>query len=251
MKRVFIWSIATLVAVILLVIVGSYLYAESVTSAPEPAALDALASDALVHSDTNGWITFTPAHSDPSTGLVIYPGGFVDPRAYARVARRIAAEGYLVVIPTMPLNLAVLRPDRADAVIAAHPEIEHWAIAGHSLGGAMAARFAAQNSDLIDALILWAAYPPDSVDLSQTDLHVTSIYGTQDGLVSQEEIDNSRVRLPSTTRYVPIEGGNHAQFGNYGAQAGDLPALINADEQQVQISAATVETLALAAAQGN
>jgi dienelactone hydrolase len=243
MKRVLVWSAIALAAAILFLIVAGSLYTSITTAGPEPAALDALASDAVVHVGTDGWITFTPADSDSATGLVLYPGGFVDPRAYAPVARRIAAEGYLVAIPSMPLNLAVLRPDRANAIFAAYPEIEHWAIAGHSLGGVMAARFAARNTQLIDALILWAAYPPDSVDLSQTDLLVTSIYGTQDGLVSREDIDDSRARLPSTTWYVAIEGGNHAQFGSYGVQKGDLPPLISADEQQAQIAAATVETL--------
>ena len=39
---------------------------------------------------------------------------------------------------------------------------------------------------------------------------------------------------------VEIEGGNHAQFGNYGPQKGDLPAAISAQDQQAQ----TVEAIA-------
>ena len=37
-----------------------------------------------------------------------------------------------------------------------------------------------------------------------------------------------------TENVVEIEGGNHAQFGNYGPQKGDLPAAISAAEQQAQ-----------------
>jgi hypothetical protein len=40
-------------------------------------------------------------------------------------------------ILTMPLNLAVLTPDAADAIIASHPIIDRWFVGGHSLGGAM------------------------------------------------------------------------------------------------------------------
>ena len=40
-----------------------------------------------------------------------------------------------------------------------------------------------------------------------------------------------------------IEGGNHAQFGNYGPQKGDQPATISAEEQQAQTVAAIEEFL--------
>ena len=41
-----------------------------------------------------------------------------------------------------------------------------------------------------------------------------------------------------TENIVEIEGGNHAQFGNYGPQKGDPPAAISAQEQQAQTVAA-------------
>lgn len=37
-----------------------------------------------------------------------------------------------------------------------------------------------------------------------------------------------------TENVVEIEGGNHAQFSNYGPQKGDLPATISTEEQQAQ-----------------
>jgi hypothetical protein len=43
---------------------------------------------------------------------------------------------------------------------------------------------------------------------------------------------------------VPIEGGNHAQFGWYGTQAGDGQATISREAQQAQIVDATTALLA-------
>ena len=208
------------------------------------AALQALVSDSSVRVETEPWITFTPVDSEPEAGLIVYPGGHVDPRAYAPLARQIATRGYRVVIVPMPLALAVLAPDAALEVIAAHPTISAWAIGGHSLGGAMAARFTYTHPDAVDGLVLWASYPASSDDLSGFHVIVASIYGTIDGLSTGEKIDASRPLLPPGTRWVPIEGGNHAQFGDYGAQAGDGQAAITAAEQQAQAAEATIGVLA-------
>jgi pimeloyl-ACP methyl ester carboxylesterase len=211
--------------------------------APMPEALAALQPDAQVHVEAEPWLVFEPISQDPTTCLILYPGGRVDPRAYAPAARAIARAGYLVVIVPMPLNLAFFAPDRAAEVMAAYPGVERWAVGGHSLGGAMSARFAYQNADAVQGLVLWASYPAASDNLSGYALAVTSIYGTQDGLATKDKIDASRPLLPPATQWIAIEGGNHAQFGWYGPQSGDNPASISREEQQAQIVAATLKLL--------
>jgi pimeloyl-ACP methyl ester carboxylesterase len=211
-------------------------------SRPTPDALAALRSDDQVRVERGRWLVFAPVSDVPDTGLIFYPGAKVDPRAYAVTARSIAEQGYLVAVVPMPLNLAVFAPNRASDVIAAYPGIQHWAVGGQSVGGAMAARFAFQQPDLVDGLVLWAAYPAD--DLSQRELQAVSISGTRDGLATEAKIAASKVLLPATTRWVPIIGGNHAQFGSYGPQAGDFPATIDIKEQQAQVVVATTALLA-------
>ena len=49
--------------------------------------------------------------------------------------------------------------------------------------------------------------------------------------------------LPAATVWVPIEGGNHAQFGWYGPQSDADVATISREEQQAQIIAATLALL--------
>jgi predicted alpha/beta-hydrolase family hydrolase len=207
-------------------------------------ATAALQSDAAVQVATAPWLTFAPAVTQPTTGFVLYPGGRVDARSYAPSARAIAERGYLVVIVPMPFNLAVFNPSAAEAVITAHPEIRRWAVGGHSLGGAMAANFAFTHPDAVQGLVLWAAYPAGNNSLADRQLAVVSIYGTADGLTTQAKVDASRPLLPSGTRYVAIEGGNHGQMGWYGPQAGDGTARISRGAQQAQVVDATVALLA-------
>lgn len=191
------------------------------------------------------WYVFAPAAGNATTGLIIYPGGFVDPVAYAPIARAIAERGYLVVLDPMPLNLAVTGIESADAIIAAHPEITHWAIGGHSLGGAMAAEYVKNNPGAINGLVLWAAYPAENTDLSTLPLDVVSIYGDADGVASIADIIGVAVRLPADARFVLVQGGNHTQFGTYGQglQRGDNPATISREEQQALTVEATVALL--------
>lgn len=228
---------------LLVVVSAAFVIWGSTPARPMPEALAALQSDTQVTVSDSRWIVFSPVNTEPDTGFIFYPGGRVDARAYAPAARQIAAQGYLVVIVPMPLNLAVLNPGAADDVIAAYPQMQRWAVGGHSLGGAMAANFAKNNPETVQGLVLWAAYPASSDDLSASSLSALSIYGTLDGLTTGDKINASRALLPEDTNYVPIEGGNHAQFGWYGEQSGDNAAAIPRQVQQEQIVQAAVALL--------
>lgn len=234
---------ALALAIIVFVPILGFLSWAADAAAPMSEALAVLTSDDQVHVDTSRWLAFRARGSSPTAGLIFYPGARVDARAYAPSARAIAAQGHLVVIVPMPLNLAVLGANRAADVMQAYPEIRQWAISGHSLGGVMAARFAREHEELIRGLILWASYPAAGDDLSGLKIIAASIYGTRDSLTRSERVQESQRLLPTGTVWTAIEGGNHAQFGWYGEQEGDAPAAISREEQQRQIVAATVELL--------
>jgi hypothetical protein len=243
MKRLWRWFIIIIVTLLILGAGGLFLFAWLNTAEPEPEALAAMESTPAVTVQTDRWLTFSPTQNSPNVGFIFYPGGLVDPRAYAPPAQEVAGQGFLVVIVPMPLNLAVLGSNRANQVMADFPQIENWMIGGHSLGGTMAARYAAQYPDQLDGLALWAAYPAEGDNLSDTSLPTTSIYGTRDGLVSLTDIETSRPLLPAQTQFRPIEGGNHAQFGWYGPQEGDMAATISHPDQQAQVVQATLALL--------
>ena len=191
---------------LLAVLVLGFVVWGSTPAKPMPEALTALQSDSTVMVETGKWLVFTPLTSQPTTGFIIYPGGRVDYRAYAPAAHQIAAQGYLVVIVPMPLNLAVFNPAAAADVIAAFPEIQHWAVGGHSLGGSMAANFVHSHPGTVQGLVLWASYPAGSDDLSSSGVKVLSISGTLDGLSTPAKIEASRELLPADTIFVSIEG---------------------------------------------
>lgn len=219
-------TLIVLLAALLLGAVGFVVWAENPLPA-EPVALEALQDDALVDViQTDDAIVFRPKENTPQVGLIFYPGGRVDFRAYAPPLRQVAANGFLVVLPRMPLNLAFLDGERAAEIIPQYPQVQTWAVGGHSLGGAMAARFAWAHPDQVDGLVLWASWPADGNDLSGYDLPVLSIYGTRD-MAGMDKFDHSRNLLPADTNWIVLEGGNHANFGAYGPQPGDNEATLD------------------------
>lgn len=233
--------LVTLLLVLVLAAVGFVVWAETPLG-PAPEALSALQSDARVVVSTDGNLTtFQPADGEPTTGFIFYPGGRVDNRSYAAPLHEIAAQGYFVALLRVRLNLAFFDVNAADPVFAQYPQVEHWVVGGHSLGGVASALYAEEHLSQLDGIVFWASYPPDEL-LKNTGLKALSIYGTRD-MAGVEKFKETRTLMPDDTRYVIIEGGNHAQFGDYGAQPGDNPPGVSRKEQQSQIVHATVEFL--------
>ncbi len=241
-KRRWLRWVAAIVGVVLLVaaVAGAW-FVQPQPNLPEASAAMASTPQVVVSQD-RGWIEFRPIAGEPTTGFIFYPGGKVEPAAYARSAQVIAEAGYLVVIVPMPLNLAVLGANQADAVVAAYPEIQHWAIGGHSLGGAMAGQYA-KCQPAIEGLALWAAFPNGDVS-GRDDIEALSIWGSLDGGAERFGSTATKATLPPDTRYMIIDGGNHEQMGDYTGQPNDPPATITRDEQQAQVQQATIEMLA-------
>lgn len=118
-----------LLAVLLLISIGFVVWAETPLG-PSPEALAALESDSQVTVTVNDFITFQPVDTQPVAAFIFYPGGRVDYRSYAAPLRAIAAQGYLVVLIPVRLNLAFFDINAADSVFTQHPEIQHWAVGG-------------------------------------------------------------------------------------------------------------------------
>jgi pimeloyl-ACP methyl ester carboxylesterase len=150
--------------------------------------------------------------------------------------------GFLVISVRAPLNLMVFAPDKAEEYFPRYPNIKHWAVGGHSLGGAMAAQYAGNHPDRVEGLVMWASYPAENNDLSNSGLHALSVYGTLD-MAGIEPFEDSRAIMPEGTTWVIIENGNHSQFGDYGLQPGDTERAVHDVRQQALTVAATVEFL--------
>lgn len=159
-------------------------------------------------------------------GIIFYPGGKVEAEAYAPLMYGLASENICCVLVEMPFNLAVFGINRAENIIDEYKGID-WYIAGHSLGGAMASSYAADNLDELNGLILLAAYPTDTIS---EDFPVISIYGSEDKVLNADKYNESR-GLASDFTEIIIQGGNHSGFGNYGFQSGDGKATISSQKQ--------------------
>lgn len=233
---------ASILLVVVLVIVSVFVVWANNASPASDIALQALNTDSSVQVGLeSGIYTFAPVEGTPSVGLIFYPGGRVDYRAYSPVLRRIAAQGYFVALLPAPLNLALFDINAAARAQAQFPEIKTWAVGGHSLGGVAAVEYSKSHLTQIDGLVLFASYPADET-LKDADLKVLSIYGTRD-IVPIAEFDQYKSLLPEDAVYVVLEGGNHAQFGSYGPQAGDNEATISPEEQWEQTADATAKFL--------
>lgn len=225
-------------------------------SRPQPASAVAVAAmrsaDGVRVSDRLTWFEMSPTAPvgeevvRPTTGLVFVPGARVDPRAYAHVLRPLARAGYLVTVLKEPFGLAVVDPGHPERVMAAHPEIAQWVVAGHSLGGVTAASFADRHVVVgkarVAGLVLWASYPASR--LERADLAVTSVSAELDGLSTPAKVDAAKSELPPDTSYVVVPGAVHSWFGDYGEQSGDGTPTGDRAEAQAQITQATQTVLA-------
>ncbi|MFN3491221.1 MAG: alpha/beta hydrolase [Anaerolineales bacterium] len=240
MKK-FLRQAAAIFIVVILIFATVFVFWASDAAPASDVALKALNSDSQTFvAIENGWATFYPANNPrPETGLIFYPGGKVDYRAYAPLMKMIANEGYFVVVMPVPLNLAMFDINVAARIQAQYPEIKNWFVGGHSLGGVAAAAYGASHPDIL-GVVLWAANSADD-SLKINSVPTLLVYGTQDGLFPLKMVDEARALLPEDTMFAAINGGNHSQFGSYGLQSGDNEASISPEEQWSQTVNATLE----------
>jgi hypothetical protein len=224
---------------LLAVLVGVLVYFAFPYGAESEAVAAVAADDAVTVEERDGTYVLSPATGEATTGLVFYPGARVDPEAYVPTLAPLAESGVLVVIPEMPLNLAVLDSGAAAEPIAGYDSVERWYVGGHSLGGAMACRYAETNPDEVEGVVLYASYCDR--DLSETDLAVLSVLGSEDDVLTVDTERENRELLPEDREIVEIEGANHAGFGAYGEQFRDGEATLSDEVARERIAAVTVE----------
>ncbi len=200
--------------------VGDYYHAdqEALTLWPLPEQVERLELDAAT--------IFVP--EEPKAGLIFYPGGKVEAAAYEPLLLSCAEEGVLCILTEMPFNLAVLDMAAADGLPEQFPQVEDWYLAGHSLGGSMAAAYLEDRGDY-DGLILLGSY--STADLSDSGLRVLSLYGSEDRVLNRENYEAGRSLLPADFMELVLEGGNHAGFGLYGPQEEDGVPRVSTEEQ--------------------
>lgn len=231
-KKKLIITLSSILLVLALIVGGCWIYVSDYYEADDAAIEAFLPQGQTGREDKDGNLVFAP--EGVTKGLIFYPGGKVEYTAYIPLMQACAQQGILCVLVEMPFNLAVLDVDAAAGIPGKYPQIEHWYIGGHSLGGSMAAAYVADHPDQFDGLVLLGAY--STSDLSDTDLEVLSIYGSEDKVMDGVKYKKNKSNLPEDSTEFIIQGGCHAYFGMYGKQDGDgTPAISN--EEQIRITA--------------
>jgi hypothetical protein len=239
-KRIIIW-LAAVALVVTLTICGCLLYVSDYYRAD----LDAIADFSAEKSVTrvvlsDGMIAY--GSTNASAGFIFYPGGKVEYTAYEPLMMELASNGVFCVLIEMPFNLAVLDMNAADGIRELYPEIEHWYIGGHSLGGSMAASYVEKHAEDFDGIILLGSY--STADLTSTNLSALSLYGSEDGVMNREKYEKYKKNLPTDLIEIKIDGGCHAYFGMYGDQDGDgNPSM--SPEEQIKLTAEYITDLIL------
>ncbi|MFT7775043.1 alpha/beta fold hydrolase [Roseateles sp.] len=212
---------------------------------------------AQLHSDTRVQVLSSadalelrPIASLQARGLIFFSGSGVSAEAYVPLLRPVAEAGHRVFIVRLPWRFAPLESHRDEAIaqaralIASQPEATGWVAAGHSLGGAIAARWLQSPPPGVTALVLVGTTHPKDHDLSALQLPVTKVYATNDEVAPVRRVLGNRRLLPASTQWLEIKGGNHSQFGHYGHQLFDGDATITREEQQLLTRGALLQALA-------
>ncbi|WP_181431023.1 alpha/beta family hydrolase [Curtobacterium sp. MCBD17_021] len=228
--RIGAWVLAALLVLVLVFLVWAHIVLQGTRSA----ALTVWRDDRVSVRDAGDAVVMTPTGTADGVGIVFVPGAKVDPYAYMATFRQVVGDGTTVVITKPTLNLAFFDTRPLSRFAAHAPDVRTWAVGGHSLGGVRACQLA-EDRDVAGVLLL-GSYCAD--DLSDSDLDVLSVSGSRDGLSTPEKVAAARDELPASATMTEVTGANHAAFGAYGAQPGDLPATVSRRESGRAVTAA-------------
>lgn len=232
MKKFIKWIVAIIVG-LLIIATATYFVIKNKEYQPTDTALNSAATTTTIDNS----IKFQGDDTQPA--IIFYPGALVEPKSYSVWANEVSKAGYSVYIVRFPLDLAILNSNAATKVQANKPYI----IGGHSLGGTMAARYALKNKKELRGIFFLASYPESKVNLRHLKVPVLSITASQDGVLNKTAYKKAKKLLPASTKYLVINGGNHAGFGSYGRQKGDNKASIKNYDQQRAVASLLIHWL--------
>ncbi|KLK52646.1 alpha/beta hydrolase [Streptococcus agalactiae] len=221
---IFLWLTTSILAI--LMAVGMTIYFNTYQASP---LARRIAKTATNHKN---YLLFR-SKGKVKANIIFYQGALVEEEAYSQLARDLADKGDNTYILKTPLNLPVLSPHKAKTIINQN-HLTNVYLAGHSLGGVVAS----QNAKVapVRGLILLASYPSRKSDLSHKKLRVLSITASNDHILNWEKHEEAKKRLPNSSTFRTIVGGNHSRFGNYGHQKGDGKATLSHKSSEKQLA---------------
>lgn len=211
-----------LISIILIIAIIVLIYLKDSYKAESDARIIKTDADIKVNRENTGYYFDGPGEDNL---IIFYPGAKVESIAYVPLLFELSkyVDTYLV---EMPFNIALLNKNAATNIIKKYKYKNNYMM-GHSLGGAVASMYV--NNHNVEGLILLAAYPTKKLD---ENIKMISIYGSKDGVLNFKKYNENKKYWNKNSSEVIINGGNHANFGNYGNQKGDNIATISKEKQQ-------------------
>ncbi len=229
----------------LALLAGGYYLVTEVLFGPSPVVRAALKSGSDVQvtwEEGRSWLVFHPAQGAVKAGLVAYPENYQDIRMYAPLCRRIAGQGYLVVMLSRAKRLPPTLDEETRRVAAVMQKYQgatqNWFLGAHSWEAMVAAAVANRDPARFAGVVMWGGRLSAETSLANSGLPVLQVYGTRDEQ-NENLMLNNQPFLPPGTTYVAIEGGNRVGFADFGPMPRDVGAGITPAEQQDQTAAAT------------
>ena len=182
-----------------------------------------------VKVDSQKDLIVMPIGVEPRKGLILYPETEVSPEAYIPLAIKLAEKGYKVIIPKFLFNSQAIDLNKVNSIILENTTIDLWVVGGHGEGGIIASRVLLSNNKIKGTFFL-ASYPDEMINLTNSGLKATVIYGSKDSIFNKSKLTAKKSSLPKNTVYTVIENGNHSYFGNYKSENTG----ITEEEQQIQ-----------------
>lgn len=218
-RRILIVLAIAMASLVIAAAISILVWANAGVMQAETGPLDKVRTNPAVslHETPDSFILY-PVDGASGQGLVFIPGAKVSADAYLYKLSGVVVESGLTVVVTKPiLNLAFFDQRPLTTFTNAVPDVDTWFVGGHSLGGVRACQYAAQPD--VSGLVLFASYCANN--LTNVDARVLSLSGSADLLSTPEKVVAAANHLPTSTTFFPIEGANHARFGDYGKQPGD------------------------------
>ena len=228
------YFVISLVAILAIVVISIFVSFSSYNKAASDVKEYLESSDTVTVKKTNSGYYFDGPGKD--SAIIFYPGGKVESKAYAPLLFQLADSGVDCFLLDVRFKLAIFDKNKADKVLNDNYKYTNWYLAGHSLGGVVASKYANKNDTRVAGLILLASYPNEKVG---NNIKMLSIYGSEDGALNMKKYSEAKKYYIINNNEIVIIGVNHSQFGNYGLQKGDNEAMIPRREQQ----ATTVDSI--------
>lgn len=167
---------------------------------------------------------------EPAQPVLFVSGGLVPPTRYRWWAEHVASRGYLVITAEHPSDLAIFASgtsfEALEAVRVASERSGHpleglldvdapAAVAGHSLGGVVAARTFIEAPEDFSTLGIIASFPAGWDDLSErAGEPVLSIVGANDGSADLSRVEAAILAQPDPRLYAVVDGLNHYDWAD-------------------------------------